>query len=435
MGNRSKGFVLVAAKRSSGAAYWLARGTIDGTQVRREFSVREEALAFIEQRTSEQHGETADRGTVTTHLSPTAVRNAEVAIAQLERDFPNRSLIDAVEYYREVAPMMPLKDAVSFNKAFVGLKAKYPDATLSEVCAWFTQHFRPSKNAVTLKIALEHYGAEVLRRKETKALSQWQFDSIGFAMSQLEKYFGPDTSIANLTTVRLKEYLEKTTRARDGGATYSNKTWANRRSYLMSFFTHCVGEHWLEDNPAQGLKKFTKADFSNKTPCILTAKEARKLMEHLENYAGGRLVPYFVLTMFCGIRPTAKNGEIGRVEEADLDLRLKELTLPKEKTKTGEKRVVRLEPNVVQWLKAYPLREFPIIATNFRKLHLKVRADFKLGYDVLRHTYCSMLVGKYRSVGDAALQAGNSEDVIWSNYLNLVRDSEARTFWNIKPRR
>lgn len=82
MGNRSKGFVLVAAKRSSGAPYWLARGTVDGTQVRREFSAREEALAFIEQRTSEQHGEAADRGTVTTHLSPIAVRNAEVAIAQ-----------------------------------------------------------------------------------------------------------------------------------------------------------------------------------------------------------------------------------------------------------------------------------------------------------------------------------------------------------------
>ena len=154
MGNRSKGFVLQSLKRDSGASYWLARGTVSGRQIRREFADRDEALAFIEQRKSEQHGETADRGTVSTHLSPTAVRNAEVAIAQLERDFPDKSLIDAVEYYREVAPMMPLKDAVSFNRAFIGLKAKYPDVTLSEVCAWFTQHFRPSKNAVTLKIAL-----------------------------------------------------------------------------------------------------------------------------------------------------------------------------------------------------------------------------------------------------------------------------------------
>lgn len=427
--------MLVANKRSSGAPYWLVRGTVDGTQIRREFSVRDEALAFIEQRTSEQHGEAIDRGTVATHLSPSAVRNAEVATAQLERDFPDKSLIDAVEYYREVAPMMPLRDAVSFNKAFAGLKAKYPDATLAEVCAWFTQHFRPSKNAVTLKIALEHYAKEVLRRKGTNALSQWQFDSIGFAMSQLEKYFGPETSIANLTTIRLKEYLEKTTKARDGSATYSNKTWANRRSYLMSFFSHCIGEHWLEENPARGLKKYTKADFSNKTPCILTAKQAKKLMEFVERHADGRMVPYFVLTLFCGVRPTAKNGEISRVEATDIDLRNRELTLEKEKTKTGEKRIVRLEPNVVQWLKVYPLKDYPIIATNFRKLHLKIREDFSLGYDVLRHTYCSMLVGKYRSVGDAALQAGNSEDVIWSNYLNLVRESEAKAFWQIKPRR
>ena len=52
---------------------------------------------------------------------------------------------------------------------------------------------------------------------------------------------------------------------------------------------------------------------------------------------------------------------------------------------------------------------------------------------MLRHSYCSYLVGKFRSVGDTALQAGNSERVIWSNYLDLVSPEDADAFWKIGP--
>ena len=62
------------------------------------------------------------------------------------------------------------------------------------------------------------------------------------------------------------------------------------------------------------------------------------------------------------------------------------------------------------------------------------RRKFKLSNDVLRHTYISMLVGKFRSVGDAALQAGNSEAIIRKHYLNLKTTEEAKRFWNIKPK-
>jgi ribosomal protein S6 len=34
----------------------------------------------------------------------------------------------------------------------------------------------------------------------------------------------------------------------------------------------------------------------------------------------------------------------------------------------------------------------------------RIRRQFKLGHDVLRHTFISMHVAKFRSMGDAALQ-------------------------------
>jgi hypothetical protein len=37
----------------------------------------------------------------------------------------------------------------------------------------------------------------------------------------------------------------------------------------------------------------------------------------------------------------------------------------------------------------------------------------------MRHTFISMHVAKFRSLGEAALQAGNSEAIIKKHYLDL----------------
>jgi len=50
---------------------------------------------------------------------------------------------------------------------------------------------------------------------------------------------------------------------------------------------------------------------------------------------------------------------------------------------------------------------------------------------VLRHTFISMHVAKFRSMGDTALQAGNSEHMIKKHYLNRVTPPEAKQFWNV----
>ena len=63
----------------------------------------------------------------------------------------------------------------------------------------------------------------------------------------------------------------------------------------------------------------------------------------------------------------------------------------------------------------------------------EVRKKFSLGLDVLRHVYISMHVAKFRSMGDTALQAGNSEAIIKKHYLNLMTPEEADAFWKIVP--
>jgi hypothetical protein len=64
---------------------------------------------------------------------------------------------------------------------------------------------------------------------------------------------------------------------------------------------------------------------------------------------------------------------------------------------------------------------------------MQVRREFAIGHDVLRHTFISMRVTRFRSMGDTALQTGNSEAIIKKHYFSLVTPEEADAFWRIVP--
>lgn len=68
---------------------------------------------------------------------------------------------------------------------------------------------------------------------------------------------------------------------------------------------------------------------------------------------------------------------------------------------------------------------------NFKKRRQKFRDRFHLTHDVLRHTFISMFVAKFRSIGEAAIQAGNSESIIRRHYLDLKTTAEADEFFSI----
>jgi hypothetical protein len=98
-----------------------------------------------------------------------------------------------------------------------------------------------------------------------------------------------------------------------------------------------------------------------------------------------------------------------------------------------EPRNVTIQPNLAAWLRAYPFKEFPIIPANLQHAREKVVEKFNLTHDVMRHSYISMFVAKFRSIGEAALQAGNSESIIRKHYLDLKSPAEAEQFFGILP--
>jgi len=99
------------------------------------------------------------------------------------------------------------------------------------------------------------------------------------------------------------------------------------------------------------------------------------------------------------------------------------------------KRLVDIQPNLAAWLKAYPFDKYPITFPYMSQHRTAIAKAFKLSHDILRHTFISMHVAKFRSLGDTALQAGNSEGIIRRHYLNIKSPAEAEKFWEIMPKK
>jgi hypothetical protein len=146
-------------------------------------------------------------------------------------------------------------------------------------------------------------------------------------------------------------------------------------------------------------------------------------------WRGGVLVRPYALLYFAGIRPSELNRISGREREL-INLKTHTITIPAKVSKTKHDRQVTISQNLAAWLTAFTGDAIP---TNYEALNKKVRKHFKLTHDEQRHSFISYHVALHRSIGDAALQAGNSESIVKLHYLNTHSQEEGREFFGIIP--
>ena len=146
------------------------------------------------------------------------------------------------------------------------------------------------------------------------------------------------------------------------------------------------------------------------------------------------MVKYFALAYFAGIRPSTDEGELVKLaaqEDKIINLATGYIIIPENVAKTEQKRHVKIPENLLQWLRAYEGK--PIAPVNLKNDYRHIRQKFNLQSDEPRHSFISYHVALHRSIGDTALQAGNSERMIESHYLNLHTVEEGQEFFSIVP--
>ena len=382
--NHSK-FAISRFENRNGVTSWRVEGRLHGLRIRKNLKTREEAAA--EQAALELRSLQNASGlrAVATSLAEDQVREAEAL-------------------FRRVAGRpLPLSFYVDFALA----------------------NYREPEKQKPLAAAIADYVAAKRHEHEQDLLSISQFSRIVRDLKRLQRHF-PDASVAELTVQKLVTYFEHGRPAL--------KTYNNRRGIVSTFLKFAFLRGWIAENPIAKVPQH-RIRRRRGMAATLSAAQAHELMEHMEDYEGGRWVPYFTLCLFAGIRPSVPDGEITKLKPEAVDLDAGVISVSAEVSKVREPRKVVIQPNLAAWLRTYPLERFPLAITNFYRRRARIGKEFVLTHDVMRHSFISMFVAKFRSIGEAAIQAGNSEGIIRRHYLDLKSAQEAEDYWSIFPKR
>jgi integrase len=366
----------------NGVTSWRVAGGRHGVRIRKNFKTKEEAAAEKAALELKAMQATAGLRSATTFLADAELREAEAAFRRL------------------AGKSQPLAFYLDF--AFANYREPVNQKLLTE--------------AVTEYVAMKEH------EREQDMLSEAYLVHMKRDLSRLQKHF-PEATVAELTGTRLIGYFE----ARHAAL----KTYNNRRGIVSTLLKFALQRDWLIDNP---LAKIPPRRIRRRRggAATLTAAQTKEIMAFVEEHDASA-VPFFGLCLFAGIRPCVRTGEILRLQPEHIDLDAGVIRIDCEVAKVREPRNVTIQPNLAAWLRAYPLKEFPIIPANLQHVREKVVEKFNLTHGVMRHSYISMFVAKFRSIGEAALQAGNSESIIRKHYLDLKSMAEAEQFFGILP--
>lgn len=171
---------------------------------------------------------------------------------------------------------------------------------------------------------------------------------------------------------------------------------------------------------------------------ILSPSELQEVIRR----ATPRFLPYIVLGAFAGLR----TAETERLDWREINLKDGFIEVKAKNAKTRSRRLVPIQPNLAKWLLPYsaesgrvvPFEDFghqlQELCAERRDSKGKVtRAHFKWKINALRHSFISYRVAEIQDVARVALEAGNSPQMIFSNYRQLVSQSEAKRWFSIVP--
>ncbi len=305
--------------------------------------------------------------------------------------------------------------------------------TLNQAVEFFLANHRPPEFTILLDNAIGVY----LGEREADGIRERTLRQKKSTLEQFDKFVG-GLKVHEVTSEKVNKYL-KSLRAKDGISPATRKTWNNYRNELNHFFAWCsqsdlaTNRPYCFNNVVQEVRHFTAKQVAEQKEEIITTsvQEVLDRMSHALSFKGGVLAKYYALAYFAGIRPEGELKGLAEHEAKLINLRTQTIIIPPALSKTGEKRSVSISDNLKAWLEA--LEGQPIVPKNFDRLNKEFRKQHGFTHDETRHTFISYHVALNRSVGDVALQAGNSESIVKKHYLNLYPQEEGQLFFQIFP--
>lgn len=257
---------------------------------------------------------------------------------------------------------------------------------------------------------------ELYRSKKQEGASDAYMKVLRCYLGKFSKAFnGP---IGGIATTEIADFLRE--------MDVSNRSRKNCRGVLGSFFKFCRERNWLprDQDPLDHVPKF-KGEPTDVE--IYTPEE----LAHLFSHARSELIPYLAIAAFAGLR----SAELQRLDWRDVAIEDGFITVDAKKAKTGARRIVPISENLKAWLMPYFEKTGKIVPfDNVPKQlgWLAKAAGIKWKKNALRHSFCSYRLAITKNAAQVALEAGNSPQIIFRHYHQLVRPAHAKSWFSIE---
>ena len=147
------------------------------------------------------------------------------------------------------------------------------------------------------------------------------------------------------------------------------------------------------------------------------------------------MVPYLAIAAFCGLRA----AEIARLDWSEVHLTGPErfIEVKAAKAKTASRRTVPIPDNCAAWLKLYSKESGPVCPFErpdkqcFYYVGPAAKVEWKR--NGLRHSFISYRLAHIKNVHQVSLEAGNSLQMVFAHYRQLVTETQANEWFGIVP--
>jgi len=388
--------------KQRGEQVWLVDGKINGKRKRMFFESEPKAKAWL------------------------AAENKDTTCQQWWLDLNNDERVDMMNaFMRSRDEGFTLLSAVDSFVVEGRGKSFLRKMTLGEALG-NTGKDRRRKGQAAIPKASGFLGDKVLSGIADNSLS-----SLVSAVGNFVEFAGPNLQCSAVSPELIKSWLTS------GGVKGKKWTKGGMKNYstcLHNLFNWLIRQDVVKENPVLKLEKINVGPFD---PYVLTIEECRKVLglcreKHFE------ILPLLALNLFCGIRPSeTRRLSSSKGRDGNFDWEDNEVIFQAKKTKTKMRRFVEMSDNCLAWLNLQELK-LPVANANHKWDSFLRDAKNGLGYkawphDCIRHSFCSYGLRHTENAGKVALQAGNTEKVLFNHYLKLVSKADAEKFWNIYP--
>ncbi len=295
------------------------------------------------------------------------------------------------------------------------LKARAYDVPLVEAARSYAETHKdklPDK-------AVEEVLQEMLQAKKKDGVSE----SYQIALKSLLGRFAADfrTSIANVQTPEIDGWLR--------GLKLSARTRNNFRTAITVLFNYAKTAGYLNRDRTTAAEHTTAARVKVEAIEVFTPAEFASLL----TAADDTVLPFFALGGFCGLR----TAEIERLTWQDILWSEGHVVISAAIAKTRVRRLAPLTDAAAAWLANWKGKKGQII--DLDKLYQRLggickTAGVKWKNNALRHSWITYRLAMSKDTMRTAVEAGNSPQIIRSNYDAVASEQEGKLWFSVMPK-